>query len=287
MAELKSRTLEPFGMEVELTALPSADSSEAELLRELFQRDGLLVVRGLQLDHDEQIEFCRLFGPVPDSPFENFVISNVDKGGYLGKRELHWHNDVPFLPKPYLCAALHALEVDPQAVATRFVSAYRGYDRLPAELKERIDGMKALHVRERVYDRPTVMTDLLEGDICTVHDMVQVDPKSGRKFLFVNQAWTAQVVGLSQEDGDALLAEIFRYFYVDDDIYEHKWSKGDLVLWDNIALQHSRGLAGEGRRTLQRVTVTEYGYAEQYPSDVAAISSELGNESMLTPEVAG
>ncbi|MCB2076255.1 MAG: TauD/TfdA family dioxygenase [Novosphingobium sp.] len=287
MAASAARNLSPFGEEVELSEVPAEGSDEAELLRELFHRDGLLFVRGLQLDHDQQIAFCRLFGPVPDSPFENFVISNVDKGGYLGKRELHWHNDVPFLPKPYLYAALHALAVDPQAVPTRFVSAYRGYERLPTRLRQRIEGMKALHVRERVYDRPTRMTDLVEGDICTVHDIVRTDPVSGRKFLFVNQAWTAQVIGLSQADGDALLEEIFSYFYVDDDIYEHKWREGDLVLWDNIAVQHSRGLAGEGRRTLQRVTVTEYGYEEQYPSDVAAISSELGNETMLEPEAAG
>ena len=144
--------------------------------------------------------------------------------------------------------------------------------------------MKALHVRERVYDRPTRLTDLIEGDMCTVHDIVRTDPENGRKYLFVNQAWTAQVIGLSETDSDALLQEIFGYFYIDDQVLEHKWAEGDLVLWDNIVLQHARGLAGEGRRTLYRVTVTDLGYAEQYPFDVQRISSELHNDAMLADQ---
>lgn len=284
MVRLTSRPLAPFGQEVELASLQAIGTQEADQLRAIFKQDGLLIVKGLQLDPAGQQAFCQLFGPVSDSPFENFVVSNVRTGGYLGKRELLWHNDVPFLPKPYQYACLHAVEVDPEAVGTRFISAYRGYDRLPTALQDRLQGMKALHVRERVYDRPTRLTDLIEGDMCTVHDIVRTDPESGRKYLFVNQAWTAQVIGLSEADSDALLQEIFGYFYIDDQVLEHKWAEGDLVLWDNIVLQHARGLAGEGRRTLYRVTVTDLGYAEQYPFDVQRISSELHNDAMLADQ---
>lgn len=270
----------PFGMEVRLASVPRTDSAEADQLRALYQQDGLLVVRGLRLSQAEQIEFCRIFGPVHESPFENFLVSNVDKAGHLGMRELLWHNDVPFLPLPYLAGSLHALQVNPQAVGTRFVSGYRAYQRLPAALRERIAGMKALHVRERVYDRPTRLTDLQAGDICTVHDVVCTDPDTGRHYLFVNHAWTDSIIGLPEAESRMLLAELYGQFYAEGEIYEHKWADGDLVLWNNLALQHARGLAGEGVRTLQRVTITRLGYAQQYPTDVG-IYDELHNDAML------
>jgi taurine dioxygenase len=278
----EARPLKPFGFETEITALPEPGSDEAEGLRALYRRDGLLVVRGLRLSQDEQIAFCRLFGPVRETPYENFVVSNVDKDGHLGTRELLWHNDVPYLPSPYLAGCLHALEVDADAAGTRFASGLAAYDRLPDALRSRAGRLKALHVRERVFERRNRLTDLEAGDMCTVHDIVRADPESGRRYLFVNQAWTAQVIGLPEAESDALLEELYGCFYPEEAVYEHKWAAGDIVLWNNLAVQHSRGQAGIGTRTLQRVTITHLSYAEQYPTDVG-INTSLSNREMLMP----
>lgn len=277
---LEFRRLEPFGFAVELTS-PQVSADVAEELRRHYREDGLLVVRGLRLSHDEQKRFTRLFGPVNDSACENFIVSNVEKDGLLGKRELFWHNDVPFLPAPYLAGCLHALKADPEAVGTRFVSGYRALERLPETLRRRIEGMKALHIRERVFDRPNLLTDLVDGDMCTVHDVVRANPETGRKYLFVNQAWTAMIIGLSEPESRALHDELSRHFYMDGEIYEHRWRDGDLVLWDNLAIQHARGEAGHGARTLQRTTIAELGYEQQYPTDMIAIYEGLHNDAML------
>ena len=277
---LEFRRLEPFGFEVSLSSAILSDD-DAEQLRRHYRQDGLLVVRGLHLSHDEQIDFCRNFGPVHESPSENFIVSNVEANGLLGNRELLWHNDVPYLPSPYFAGCLHALRVDPGAVGTRFVSGYRAWERLPEALRRRVEGMKALHVRERVFDRPNRLTDLVEGDMCTVHDVVRTDPETGQKYLFVNQAWTALLIGLSEVESDALQEEINHHFYADSEIYEHKWAEGDIVIWNNLAVQHARSETGSGIRTLQRVTITELGYEQQYPTDLRAIYEGLHNDSLL------
>lgn len=277
---LEFEALEPFGYAVELSTA-ALSPRQAEDLRHHYRRDGLLVVRGLSLSHEQQIAFCRHFGPVHESPSENFIVSNVEADGLLGTRELLWHSDVPYLPEPYLGASLHALKVDADAVGTRFASGYRAYENLPDELRRRVEGMKALHVRERVFDRPNRLTDMVEGDMCTVHDIVRANPETGRKYLFVNQAWTALIIGLAQADSDALHEEMNRHFYADGEIYEHRWTEGDLVLWDNLAVQHARGAAGTGVRTLQRVTITEFGYEHQYPTDMRAIYEGLHNQALL------
>lgn len=274
------RKLQPFGRAVDLSS-PALAAAEAEELRAALRVDGLLVVRGLRLSHPEQIAFCRHFGPVPDSPGENFIVSNVERDGLLGTRELLFHNDVPFLPSPWQAASLHAVEVDPGAVGTRFASGYRALERLPADLLRRIEGLKALHIRERVFDRPNLLTDLVEGDMCTVHNVVRTDPDTGRQYLFVNQPWTAMIIGLSETESCALHDELSRHFYAPGEVYEHKWAEGDLVLWNNLAVQHARGEAGSGKRTLQRVTITDLTYAEQYPTDVRAIYEGLHNDVML------
>jgi alpha-ketoglutarate-dependent taurine dioxygenase len=282
---LEVHPLQPFGFEAEVSLLPAPGSAEARQLRAAYRQDGLLIVRGLRLSHQEQIAFCRLFGPVCETPYENFLVSNVDANGHLGTRELLWHNDVAYLPSPYLAACLHALRVDPEAVGTRLASGFRAYERLPDALRRRIAGLKALHIRERVYDRPNRLTDLEEGDMCTVHDVVRSDPETGRKYVFVNQAWTPQVIGLAEAESQDLLRELQQYLYADDNIYEHKWAEGDIVLWDNLALQHARGQAGHGVRTLQRVTITNLSYAEQYPTDLG-INASLSNREMLSPSAA-
>mgnify|MGYP003347967596 CR=1 FL=1 len=63
-------------------------------------QDGLLVVRGLRLSHPQQVAFCRLFGPVHESPSENFIVSNVEADGLLAtclQHEMDHLNGVLFI----------------------------------------------------------------------------------------------------------------------------------------------------------------------------------------------
>jgi taurine dioxygenase len=275
------RPLVPFGVEVRGGPAQRGDRAERDALRQLLAEDGLLVVRGLGLTMEEQREFCGTFGPIPDSPYENFYVSNRRADGFLGTKELQWHNDVPYLPSPYLVAALHAVEVDPDAASTRFVSGMRAYESLPQSLKDRVSDLKALQVRQRRSERRNRLEDLEAGDICTVHPVVRHQEVTGRRYLFVNENMTACIIGMPEEDSDALLAELFTYLYADEAVYEHRWREGDLVVWDNLALQHARGTVGEGARTLQRVTCTRYSYLEQYPAD--SVGEDLHNSNLLVP----
>jgi taurine dioxygenase len=277
-----SSALTPFGAEVDVDlAVPLAPAEKAAL-RRLFELHGLLVFRGLRLSMEEQCEFCRIFGPVIDSPYENFYVSNVREDGHLGALELQWHNDVPYLPKPYLGAALHAIEVAPGASSTRFASGFAAYERLPQGLRERIAGLNALQVKQRFSERANRLTDLQPGDLCTVHPVVRRQAGTGRPYLFVNQNMTACVIGLSPPESDALLEELCSWLYIEDEVYEHAWHPGDLVLWDNLAIQHARGRVSADARTLQRVSITELSYAQQYAADLG-IRDDYGNASLLTP----
>ena len=275
------RPITPFGAEVCAIRNQSIGRAERDELLRLFVEDGLLVIRGLRLTMPEQQEFCRTFGPVPDSMYENFYVSNQRVDGFLGTKELQWHNDVPYLPSPYLVGALHAVDVDPDTASTKCASGMRAYERLPQHLKDRVGGLKALQVRQRMSERRNRLEDLEAGDLCTVHPVVRRQEGTGRPYLFVNENMTACVIGMPEEESDALLAELFSYLYAADAVYEHSWQADDLVVWDNLALQHARGAVGEGARTLQRVTCTRLTYLEQYPAD--SVGEDLNNANLLVP----
>ncbi|MFT3966100.1 MAG: TauD/TfdA family dioxygenase, partial [Sphingobium sp.] len=58
------------------------------------------------------------------------------------------------------------------------------------------------------------------------------------------------------------LHRLFDALYAPDNLLEHRWHRGDLLIWDNVRFQHARGpLAEVGRRVLQRVIVGMEGSA--------------------------
>lgn len=256
-----------FGWEAEVDlAGPLSDAQRAALVR-LYRRDGLILFRGQNLDRAQQQAACDLFGPALRTELDNYVVSNVVAGGFLGKAELLFHNDIPYVPAPFLGGSLHALEVAEGAAATRFASAFRGWERLPEALRERIEGLNALHVRGHMLGRRTTLADLDPGDMATVHPLVGRQEGSGRPYLFVNLDMTACITKMAPDASDALLEELFAHLYAPENVYEHHWQKGDLVIWDNLAVQHARSPTGDAPRTLQRVTIAHYGYWEQVPTD--------------------
>lgn len=258
----------PFGIEVKAGLTSNFTETEKDALRRLYRRDGLLLFRSQKLSMDQQIEACSIFGPVLRESIENYLVSNVEKDGLLGTRELLFHNDVPFVPAPYLGGSLHALEVEGDVSATRFASAFRAFECLPSDLQQRIDGMNALQIRARAFTRRTKLTDCEPKDNCAVHELVGRQTGTDRPYIFACQDMTALLIGLPESESDALLEELFAYLYAPENVYEHHWQEGDIIIWDNLAVQHARSEITGGRRTLQRVTIADFGYWEQVPVDL-------------------
>ena len=276
MTEATSCTaMQPFGVEADPELILKPSEGGTRELRRLFDEEGLLVFKGLEpMSMAQQMDVCRLFGPVLDNPWENMIVSNSRPDGYLGAQQLLWHNDLPYLPRPYIGGSLHALEVGAGTTSTHFASGLRAWERLPAELQDRIAGLNALHVKQKVFDRRNRLTDLEPGDVCAVHAVVRRQRNTGRPYLFVCEDLTDCIIGLSPTESDALLAELFSYLYAPGETYEHRWDVGDLVIWDNETVQHARGEVTEAVRTLQRVSIAEWGYAQMYPTDLGIYSDQ-------------
>jgi taurine dioxygenase len=75
--------------------------------------------------------------------------------------------------------------------------------------------------------------------------------------LYVSEMQTREVVELSPSESEQLLVELRSHLYATDNRWEHHWSEGDLVVWDNLAVQHARAdVALHGpARTLRKTVV--------------------------------
>lgn len=258
----------PFGWQVDVDLTSPLGAAQREALARIYKRDGLILFRNQALSREQQIVACDIFGPALRTELDNYVVSNVEKDGFLGKQELLFHNDIPYVPAPFLGGSLYALEAAEGAAPTRYASGFRGWEQLPDGLKARVAELKALQVRGHLLGRRTTIADLEAGDMCTVHPVVGRQEGTERPYLFVNLDMSACITTLPSAESDALIEELFAYLYEEANIYEHHWRKGDLVVWDNLALQHARSETGSAARTLRRVSIAEYGYWEQVPTDL-------------------
>lgn len=263
---IASRELAPFGAEIDLDLKQPLSAEDRAALVELYDTCHLLVFRNQSLTQTEQAEFVSLFGPLLPLPIDRFsYISNVPGAGNLGDTELAFHSDLSFSAKPYLGLSLLAVDVEEGRTSTRFVDAIATYRRLPETLKRKVEGYHALHMFGASLSgrNPEDLPDHLPR---TVHPLVMNHPRTGEPILYANYNQTARIMELAETESEALIQELFGYLYAADGIYEHRWRVGDLVVWDNLALQHARGdISKVGRRTLQRVSLGEAGFFEQHP----------------------
>ena len=271
------RLLEPFGVEIDAEVVARPDEATRAQLHHLFDLHGLVLIRGLSLSMEAQKDLCRLFGPVLDTPLENFIVSNVREDGYLGVQELLFHNDLAYLPAPYLGGSLHAIDVGEGATSTRFASGTLAWARLPSALRERVDALNGLHVKQRVFDRPNTLADLEPGDVCAIHAVVGRHHATDKPYLFVSEDLTVCIAGIAEAESASLLRELFGHLYAPANVYEHKWRNGDIVIWDNLAVQHARGPLSPAPRTLQRVSIGRIGYAQMYPTDLGIMGDQYAD----------
>jgi len=229
----------------------------------------MLVFRGQKLDAQDLVKLVHRFGtPVTSSglhkrdlkeragndllnlPPEVTVVSNVKQEGksvgILGDGEVVWHSDFSFKDRPTAARMLVAMEVPPREAggSTFFLNTYAAYDALSPEMKKRVSGLtvkQADIVDTAMKVRPGMSADM---DIRSVpgpsHPLISTHPETGNNMLFLGRRHGSYVNGYSLEDSEALLDELWEHATQPRFWYEHKWSAGDVVVWDNRAILHRR-----------------------------------------------
>jgi taurine dioxygenase len=236
---------------------------DADLFAQIHQawlEHQVLLFRDQSLTDAELVAFSRWFGTLDEAPVQEtgqrfvdgypeiYIVSNVVRDGVaigsLGAGEAVWHTDMSYLPLPPKASALYALEVPPAGGDTAFCSMYAAWDALPDVLKRRIEPLRIKHdgtYNSGGYVRQGVTpTDDPRVSPGTYHPIVSVHPETGRRALYLGRRRNAYIDGLSLEDSNALLDEIWSIATASSLTWQHHWRVGDLVLWDNRCTMHRR-----------------------------------------------
>ncbi len=258
-----------LGAEIRNFDITTLDDATFKQIHEAWLDNVLLIFRGQSVSAEDLVKLVKRFGtPVSSKnlhqrdlkeragtdllklPPEVTVVSNVKEAGktigILGDGEIVWHSDFSFKEAPTAARMLVAKEIPPNEKGgnTMFLNCYAAYDALSAEQKKRIAG-------KTIKQGNTVDTAMklrpgasLDADIRTTpgpsHPIISTHPETGCNTLFLGRRHSAYVNGLSLEESEALLDELWAHAAQPQFCYEHVWAVGDVVIWDNRATLHKR-----------------------------------------------
>jgi taurine dioxygenase len=273
-----------LGAEIRGVDLGHLDDATFAKIHEAWLDHLLLVFRAQQIEAQDLVDFACRFGiPVTSSnlhqrdlsertanrlfelPPEVTVVTNLQADGQpvgiLGDGEVVWHSDFSFKERPTAARMLFAREIPPAGQGkTYFVNCYAAYETLSDAMKRRVSGktIKQGNVVDTAMKlRPGAQLDTDVRELPgPSHPIVATHPKTGRSMLYLGRRHSAYVNGLSIEDSEALLNELWAHCTDPRFCYTHMWQVGDVVVWDNQATVHKRdAFDSSSRRVLYAAQV--------------------------------
>lgn len=264
-----------LGAVVGVTDLRSMSQSELDDLRRLVCEHQVVVIPGQSLSPIEQVEFSRRLGPAAESPFiepspDHPEVIKVLKDASDGKAFNFggaWHSDFSFQTAPPSFTVLHAIDIPEYGGDTLWSSMTAAYDALTPQQQDEFSSIGAVHTARDAYSpkmqslhsgltKMNIVCDESAND-SVVHPLITTHPETGKKVLYYNRAYVRDLVGIADEIEKLRLMEWLHLHTTDAKFtVRHRWSNGDLAIWDNRSTQHYALNDYSGfRRELHRTTI--------------------------------
>jgi len=235
------------------------DEATRRRLGQAFVEHGVLLFRAQPLTPAELTVFARHFGSLqphvqrryqhPEAP-EVVIMTNRKadgsfdeagaRRGAIERTRDGWHSDLSYDPVPAKATLLHSVEVPSRGGNTCFANSALAYRDLPAALKAALDGREAEFVYGgNTYNKKTaIAASALDAEgrrsAHAVHPAVVVHPDTGRPAIYINPVITTRIIGLPADESDAVMSAVFDHLDRPEYRWEHAWSVGDTLMWDNL-----------------------------------------------------
>ena len=218
----------------------------------------VIVFRNQKISPDQQLVFARRFGSLEINAFDKHAleghagvlkVSNIRDGdkdvGYADAGSF-WHSDMSYTKTPPRLTMLYALEIpmrDGKVLGdTLFASAVDAYDALSMEMKEKIRNLKATHdfsAKRRGVKQPVKLSlEQIAKNPPVTHPIARTHPITRRKSIYVTADECTGIVGWDASESLPMLKTLSEHVVEPRFQYRHKWQVGDLLVWDNCAVQH-------------------------------------------------
>jgi taurine dioxygenase len=235
----------------------------------------ILLFRGQDITPEQHIRFSRCFGPIEEYPLvhyqlpghpEIFLLSNEPKDGKPSETRnaaRHWHSDLSFTTNPSTGALLRCVKIPRIGGTTMWANQYMAYETLSPAFQRLIEPLSAVH---ELFSKTRDLQNLDQGQVRdmktanprVIQRVVRTHPETGRKALYVSVAVTTHIVGMSQDESDAILEFLFAHQTRLEFTYRHQWQPNDIVMWDNRCTLHMAVADHDHSesRVMQRTTIT-------------------------------
>ncbi|MGI9604353.1 MAG: TauD/TfdA dioxygenase family protein [Acidimicrobiales bacterium] len=232
-------------IDVDLDAL-LGDPTLQDRFRQALWDHQVLSLRQVYPTPAQQVALGRLFGEI--QPVESYNAGHPDEplltvfdseGGYKADQ---WHCDASWRDEVPMGAVLCMRECPSVGGDTLFTNCQSAYEALSGGMKQLLAKRRALHE--------------IEPGSSTEHPVVVAHPVTGTPILFVNRIFTRGISNLPPDESDAILPFLIRHVTRPEFTYRHRWSEGDVVIWDNWATQHYALFDYTERRVVHRAGIS-------------------------------
>ena len=230
-------------------AQPLDDATQDALYQALLDWK-VLFFRDQDITTEQHLAFAARFGELEVHPFaphkEGYpevlaITHNRERPG----QENGWHSDVTWRVQPSLGSVLRCLECPEVGGDTLFADMYAAYEGLPEAVRERVEGLYALHdfegFRKRLRSRGASEAEIEEFNKQfpnPEHPVIRTHPDTGRRGIYVNRAFTKHIIGMDEHESEELLQILYRQASFPEYQCRFHWRPNSIAFWDNRACQH-------------------------------------------------
>lgn len=254
--------------------LTSMDEAAWRCVEDAFHAHAVLIFPGQTLSEEAQIEFAGRFGDIermrPDPRTLAISISNLNPDGTVVTSQDFrfkalrgnegWHTDSSYMPLAAKASVLYAQVVPSSGGETEWADMRAAYDALDDATRERISDLTAYHSLYR--SQAKIGYEIKAGAGYGYHTkgaplrpLVKTHPITGRKSLFIGRH-AYRIPGLDDDEAQGLLDDLVTFACRAPRTLSHRWSVGDVVIWDNRCVLHrARPYDFSQPRTMRHVRV--------------------------------
>jgi alpha-ketoglutarate-dependent taurine dioxygenase len=280
MPELRRIRVEPLtgAAGAEILGVDLSKPIAHETLEEVMKAfDHFLVImfRDQDITVEQHKAFSRNFGELTELPQAPNYAGHTDMQEVRREADepatvvpfTRFHTDSPFLANPPRCIVMRALDVPRYGGDTAFANMHLVYESLSDGLKETLAKLKVVYSGRDIWSKNAKLDkdkqlrlreshDFTENQLESVHPAVRTHPRTGRKGLFVTQAYFRQFYGWSEEDSRPLMEYLSHLPHKLQFQCRIRWRPNTVIVWDNRFLQHCGIHDYENeRRHLVRTTI--------------------------------
>lgn len=231
---------------------PLDEATKRDILA-AWHRHLIVVFPGQDLDDREFIAFSRQFGEMEN----DYATSIRDKGNpdlmLISNKPVdgkpsnsrdagrEWHSDFSYSLRPLSATTLLCKEKPDVGGDTMWANMYLAFESLSPRMRDFVEGLEAVHdtmvTKALAYVDPDYARKLAQEMPPVIQPVVRVHPDTGRKALFIGERM-GSIVGLREDESNAILALLMSVATAPINVYRHRWTLHDLVMWDNRCTIH-------------------------------------------------